>query len=187
MTLAGLATRKVLNKKRAARLATAFPNGIRCQKCLEMGHFSYECKQKRKYVHRTSRTKQLNQNLNRKQTSDVIDCSADSYQSKTSSSKKSKENTAKKECYSSETSTDSSSSDSSSLSESEDESSSESESSSSSDSDSSDSDVDSTESSSSSSSNTDDSDDVSSQPIQKKLRLKDNKSQASSDDERKHN
>ncbi|XP_046741917.1 zinc finger CCHC domain-containing protein 10 isoform X2 [Diprion similis] len=32
---------------------------VRCQKCLEMGHWSYECKGKRKYVHRSSRTTQL--------------------------------------------------------------------------------------------------------------------------------
>lgn len=32
---------------------------IRCQKCLEMGHWSYECKGKRKYLQRTSRTVQL--------------------------------------------------------------------------------------------------------------------------------
>lgn len=64
MTLVGLAARKLSLKKRNAKLAAAFPNGVRCQKCLEFGHWSYECKAaKRKYVHRTSRTKQLNKNL----------------------------------------------------------------------------------------------------------------------------
>ncbi|XP_046618166.1 zinc finger CCHC domain-containing protein 10 isoform X1 [Neodiprion virginianus] len=36
-----------------------YPASVRCQKCLEMGHWSYECKGKRKYVHRSSRTTQL--------------------------------------------------------------------------------------------------------------------------------
>ncbi|XP_012276798.1 zinc finger CCHC domain-containing protein 10 [Orussus abietinus] len=36
-----------------------YPQGMRCQKCLEMGHWSYECKGKRKYIHRTSRTAHL--------------------------------------------------------------------------------------------------------------------------------
>lgn len=49
--------------RRTAKLAAAFPNGIRCQKCLNMGHWSYECKEKRKYVHRSSRTKQLSKHL----------------------------------------------------------------------------------------------------------------------------
>ncbi|XP_018392086.1 PREDICTED: zinc finger CCHC domain-containing protein 10 isoform X1 [Cyphomyrmex costatus] len=38
---------------------SAYPQGVRCQKCLEMGHWSYECKGKRKYLHRSSRTSQL--------------------------------------------------------------------------------------------------------------------------------
>ncbi|KAJ8962019.1 hypothetical protein NQ314_005801 [Rhamnusium bicolor] len=39
------------------------PQGVRCQKCLEYGHWSYECKGKRKYLHRTSRTQQLKKRL----------------------------------------------------------------------------------------------------------------------------
>ena len=31
----------------------------KCQKCLEKGHFTYECTGKRKYVHRPSRTKEM--------------------------------------------------------------------------------------------------------------------------------
>ena len=31
---------------------------IRCQKCLEMGHWTYECKGERKYTHRDSRFKE---------------------------------------------------------------------------------------------------------------------------------
>ncbi|TMW41028.1 hypothetical protein DOY81_013891 [Sarcophaga bullata] len=50
MTLVELAARKLSIKKRNAKLAAAFPNGVRCQKCLELGHWSYECKEKRKYV-----------------------------------------------------------------------------------------------------------------------------------------
>jgi len=40
-----------------------YPQGVRCQKCLEMGHWSYECKGKRKYLHRSSRTSQLKKAL----------------------------------------------------------------------------------------------------------------------------
>lgn len=36
---------------------------MRCQKCLEFGHWSYECKGKRKYLHRSSRTVQLKRAL----------------------------------------------------------------------------------------------------------------------------
>lgn len=35
------------------------PATTRCQKCLEYGHYSFECKGKRKYLHRPSRTTQL--------------------------------------------------------------------------------------------------------------------------------
>lgn len=40
-----------------------YPQGMRCQKCLERGHWSYECKGKRKYLHRSSRTSQLKKAL----------------------------------------------------------------------------------------------------------------------------
>lgn len=39
------------------------PNVVRCQKCLEYGHWTYECKGKRKIVLRESRTAQLNKRL----------------------------------------------------------------------------------------------------------------------------
>ncbi|XP_037948383.1 zinc finger CCHC domain-containing protein 10-like [Teleopsis dalmanni] len=71
MTLVGLAARKHLIKKRNAKLAAAFPNGYRCQKCLEVGHWSYECTQKRKFVHRSSRTKILNKRLAEKNANDT--------------------------------------------------------------------------------------------------------------------
>lgn len=85
MTLGGIAAQKLGQKKRyesvvytfviikstfplitfrAEKLAAAFPNGARCQKCLEYGHWSYECTGKRKFVHRDSRTKTLNKNIN---------------------------------------------------------------------------------------------------------------------------
>lgn len=48
---------------RAEKLAAAFPQGAKCQKCLEYGHWSYECTGKRKFVHRDSRTKTLNKNI----------------------------------------------------------------------------------------------------------------------------
>ncbi|XP_054754148.1 zinc finger CCHC domain-containing protein 10-like [Lytechinus pictus] len=43
---------------------------VRCQKCLEMGHWTYECTGKRKYVHRPSRISTLNKKLKQKQKED---------------------------------------------------------------------------------------------------------------------
>lgn len=43
------------------------PQGVRCQKCLEYGHWSYQCTGKRKYVHRSSRTQQLKRRLKTKE------------------------------------------------------------------------------------------------------------------------
>lgn len=39
------------------------PQGIRCQKCLEYGHWTYECKGKRKFADRPTRTTLLKRNL----------------------------------------------------------------------------------------------------------------------------
>uniref|UniRef100_A0A8C5H8L7 Zinc finger, CCHC domain containing 10 n=1 Tax=Gouania willdenowi TaxID=441366 RepID=A0A8C5H8L7_GOUWI len=36
---------------------------VRCQKCLEMGHWTYECSGKRKYVHRPTRTTEMKKKL----------------------------------------------------------------------------------------------------------------------------
>ena len=36
---------------------------VRCQKCLEKGHWTYECKGKRKHVDRPTRTEQLKKTL----------------------------------------------------------------------------------------------------------------------------
>ncbi|KAI5638332.1 zinc knuckle domain-containing protein [Phthorimaea operculella] len=60
-------------RKKQAALAAAFPQGIRCQKCLEYGHWSYECKGKRKVLVRPSRTQVLKKNLKAKE-----DCSSGS-------------------------------------------------------------------------------------------------------------
>ncbi|XP_073984481.1 uncharacterized protein isoform X2 [Rhodnius prolixus] len=35
----------------------------KCQKCLESGHWTYECKGKRKFLHRTSRSSLLNKRM----------------------------------------------------------------------------------------------------------------------------
>ncbi|PNF27674.1 hypothetical protein B7P43_G14590 [Cryptotermes secundus] len=46
-----------------AKKNSSYPQGVRCQKCLEYGHWTYECKGKRKYLHRSSRTSQLKKRL----------------------------------------------------------------------------------------------------------------------------
>uniref|UniRef100_A0A2K5EFR5 Zinc finger CCHC-type containing 10 n=1 Tax=Aotus nancymaae TaxID=37293 RepID=A0A2K5EFR5_AOTNA len=40
---------------------------VRCQKCLEFGHWTYECTGKRKYLHRPSRTAELKKALKEKE------------------------------------------------------------------------------------------------------------------------
>ncbi|KAG6445516.1 hypothetical protein O3G_MSEX003936 [Manduca sexta] len=95
---------------RQAALAAAFPQGIRCQKCLEYGHWSYECKGKRKILVRPSRTQVLKKNLKAK---DEGQCSNGSCKIP---NKKKRENDCKdcSEKSSSESSSDSSSGGSSS-------------------------------------------------------------------------
>ncbi|XP_067899955.1 zinc finger CCHC domain-containing protein 10 isoform X1 [Heterodontus francisci] len=51
----------------ARRQAEANKQHVRCQKCLEYGHWTYECTGKRKYLHRPSRTVQLKKTLKEKQ------------------------------------------------------------------------------------------------------------------------
>ncbi|OWR41482.1 zinc finger CCHC domain-containing protein 10 [Danaus plexippus] len=68
MTL-GTYNRHQAERKKQAALAAAFPQGIRCQKCLEYGHWSYECKGKRKILVRPSRSQILKKNLQSKQES----------------------------------------------------------------------------------------------------------------------
>ncbi|CAG9793371.1 unnamed protein product [Diatraea saccharalis] len=66
MTL-GTYNRHQAERKKQAALAAAFPQGIRCQKCLEYGHWSYECKGKRKILVHPSRTQVLKKNLKAKE------------------------------------------------------------------------------------------------------------------------
>ncbi|XP_028025371.1 zinc finger CCHC domain-containing protein 10-like [Bombyx mandarina] len=66
MTL-GTYNRHQAERKKQAALAAAFPQGIRCQKCLEFGHWSYECKGKRKILVRPSRTRIMHKNLKAKE------------------------------------------------------------------------------------------------------------------------
>ncbi|XP_043925200.1 zinc finger CCHC domain-containing protein 10 isoform X1 [Protopterus annectens] len=51
----------------ARRQAEANKQHVRCQKCLEFGHWTYECTGKRKYLHRASRTVELNKTLKEKE------------------------------------------------------------------------------------------------------------------------
>ncbi|XP_059051858.1 zinc finger CCHC domain-containing protein 10 [Achroia grisella] len=74
MTL-GTYNRHQAEKKKQAALAAAFPQGIRCQKCLEYGHWSYECKGKRKILVRPSRTQILKKNLKNKDVKEEGNCS----------------------------------------------------------------------------------------------------------------
>ncbi|KAI9179774.1 hypothetical protein H9P43_005104 [Blastocladiella emersonii ATCC 22665] len=38
---------------------SAAPSSARCQKCLQFGHFTYQCKGERVYAHRPSRTVEM--------------------------------------------------------------------------------------------------------------------------------
>uniref|UniRef100_A0A673FNC2 Zinc finger, CCHC domain containing 10 n=1 Tax=Sinocyclocheilus rhinocerous TaxID=307959 RepID=A0A673FNC2_9TELE len=51
----------------ARRQAEANKQHVRCQKCLEYGHWSYECSGKRKYLYRPSRTAELKKRLKDKE------------------------------------------------------------------------------------------------------------------------
>ena len=44
-------------------LVYVFQQNVTCQKCLQKGHWTYECKNSRKYVHRSSRSYELNKNM----------------------------------------------------------------------------------------------------------------------------
>ena len=52
--------------------ATAANQNTRCQKCLEMGHWTYECKGQRKYVHRDSRTQKLKRTVQEAQKKSAV-------------------------------------------------------------------------------------------------------------------
>lgn len=61
------------NSMKLLKKTNPYPQGMRCQNCLEMGHWSYECKGKRKYLHRSSRTSQLKKALqNQEKGTEVI-------------------------------------------------------------------------------------------------------------------
>lgn len=49
--------------KDSRKKVTASSENYRCQKCLEVGHFTYECKGERKYVAKTSRTVMLKRRI----------------------------------------------------------------------------------------------------------------------------
>ncbi|XP_023575191.1 zinc finger CCHC domain-containing protein 10-like isoform X2 [Octodon degus] len=51
----------------AQRRAEANKQHVRCQKCLEFGHWIYECAGKRKYLRRPSRTGELEKALKQKE------------------------------------------------------------------------------------------------------------------------
>ncbi|VEN50258.1 unnamed protein product [Callosobruchus maculatus] len=113
MTVGGSMNKNYINKNK-----TKYPpQGVRCQKCLEYGHWSYECKGKRKYLHRSSRTQQLKKRLKAKEEGKPVDPAG---------TKRAAKQKTKKESSSSDSSSDSDSSSSSSSSDSSDTSSSDS-------------------------------------------------------------
>ncbi|XP_067040039.1 zinc finger CCHC domain-containing protein 10-like [Acropora muricata] len=56
--MASVARYYILNKKRQEQAGNQ-----KCQKCLQMGHWTYECKNKRKYLQRDSRTTVMKKKL----------------------------------------------------------------------------------------------------------------------------
>merc|ERR1712212_760396 len=46
-------------------------SNVKCQKCLELGHWSYECTNKRKYLQRQSRTKEMKKLLRQKENEEL--------------------------------------------------------------------------------------------------------------------
>merc|ERR1712235_161924 len=85
-------------------------SNVKCQKCLELGHWSYECTNKRKYLQRQSRTKEMKKLLRQKENEELA--------RKLKAKRKAE---GKDSSSSSSSSSDSSDSDSSSSSSSEDE------------------------------------------------------------------
>ncbi|XP_064222382.1 zinc finger CCHC domain-containing protein 10 isoform X1 [Aotus nancymaae] len=86
---------------------------VRCQKCLEFGHWTYECTGKRKYLHRPSRTAELKKALKEKENRLLLQQSI----GETTVERKTKKKRSKSVTSSSSSSSDSSASDSSSESE----------------------------------------------------------------------
>ncbi|XP_006815829.2 uncharacterized protein LOC102806776 [Saccoglossus kowalevskii] len=138
MASSGVTRQMMLRKTQAST------ENVRCQKCLEKGHWTYECTGERKYVHRPSRTAEMNKKLKQQ--------NQQTNQQDILASKESTLRRKRKRSESSESSSSDSDSDSDSDSSSDNSSSSDSDSNSSSDSSDSSSDSDSSSSSSSSSS-----------------------------------
>uniref|UniRef100_A0A8I3W8Q3 Zinc finger CCHC-type containing 10 n=1 Tax=Callithrix jacchus TaxID=9483 RepID=A0A8I3W8Q3_CALJA len=86
---------------------------VRCQKCLEFGHWTYECTGKRKYLHRPSRTAELKKALKEKENRLLLQQSI----GETTVERKTKKKRSKSVTSSSSSSNGSSASDSSSESE----------------------------------------------------------------------
>ncbi|KAF6032667.1 ZCCHC10 [Bugula neritina] len=61
---------------------------VQCQKCQEKGHWTYECKNERKYLYRPSRTKEMEKNLKRKQLQKVMDAKKQKHSGKDSQKKR---------------------------------------------------------------------------------------------------
>ncbi|XP_023575190.1 zinc finger CCHC domain-containing protein 10-like isoform X1 [Octodon degus] len=105
----------------AQRRAEANKQHVRCQKCLEFGHWIYECAGKRKYLRRPSRTGELEKALKQKE-SNIITAMVEDYKSEenigeTNVERKTKKERAKSVKSSSRDSSNSLASDSSSESE----------------------------------------------------------------------
>ncbi|XP_031454343.1 zinc finger CCHC domain-containing protein 10 isoform X1 [Phasianus colchicus] len=94
----------------ARRQAEANKQHVRCQKCLEFGHWTYECTGKRKYLHRPSRTAQLAKILKEKEKQLLLQQST----GESTAERKTKKKRSKSVTSSSSSSSDSSASDSSS-------------------------------------------------------------------------
>ncbi|XP_072587866.1 zinc finger CCHC domain-containing protein 10 isoform X2 [Vulpes vulpes] len=95
-------------------LCEANKQHVRCQKCLEFGHWTYECTGKRKYLHRPSRTAELKKALKEKENRLLL---LQQSIGETNVERKTKKKRSKSVTSSSSSSSDSSASDSSSESE----------------------------------------------------------------------
>ncbi|XP_005093054.1 zinc finger CCHC domain-containing protein 10 isoform X2 [Aplysia californica] len=86
----------------------------RCQKCLQKGHFTYQCEGKRKYVERDSRTRQMLRSMKQKEEAAKLDMMRKSASSSEDRKKDKKKKKKKKSKDKRDSSTDSSDSDTSS-------------------------------------------------------------------------
>eukprot|EP00794_Sanderia_malayensis_P006928 gene6927-7706_t len=86
----------------------------RCQKCRELGHWTYECQNARKYLHRPSRTKMMKEQAKKKQTNKVDEQNKSKGLTQGSSGEKERPSSDSSSSESSDSDSDSDSSDSSS-------------------------------------------------------------------------